>query len=76
MVPLLWSVQLGIVEENPRLPQASGGHMRLIIGFNPKTSEVLYTDTWGRGHELKRMALDNAWTITTGLYAVVPRNLR
>lgn len=74
-VPLLWGVQLGLVDEKPVLPkQAAGGHMRLIIGYNPKTSEVLYTDSWGHGHELKRMTLEDAWTITCSLYLIEPRH--
>jgi hypothetical protein len=72
--PVLWGVQLGKVDEKPVLPkQIAGGHMRLIIGYNPKTSEILYTDSWGPGHELKRMNLEDAWTITCSLYAIEPR---
>jgi hypothetical protein len=70
-VPLLWSVMLGVVPE-PNIPQGAGGHMRLIIGYNEKSGEVLYSDSWGRGHELKRMAFDDAWTITTGLNTIEP----
>lgn len=47
--------------------------MRLIIGYNRKEGELLYSDSWGRGHEEKRMALDDAWAITTNLYAIKPR---
>ncbi len=75
-VPLLWGVILGVVEETPTLPQSAGGHMRLIIGCNPRTQEILYSDSWGRDHALKRMALADAWTITTGLYTMLPRNVR
>lgn len=71
-VPLLWSVHLGIVPEKPELPQASGGHMRLIIGYNSKTQEILYSDSWGEGHELKRMKADDAWTITSTLLVIEP----
>ncbi len=71
-LPLAWSVILGLVEER-NLPQASGGHMRLIIGYNAKTKEVVYTDSWGRGHEQKRMSLGQAMTITTGLFVIKPR---
>ena len=70
-IPLLWSVQLGMVAE-PGLPQASGGHMRIIIGYNSKTQEILYSDSWGAGHELKRMKADDAWTITTALMSIEP----
>ena len=75
-IPLIWGVELGLVGENPELPQAAGGHMRLIIGANPRTSEILYSDSWGSAHALKRMNLDDAWTITTGLYVMLPRNIR
>jgi len=70
-VPLLWSVRLGIVNEK-ELPQAAGGHMRIIIGYNSTTREIVYSDSWGRGHEEKRMPLDDAWTITTGLSSLQP----
>lgn len=69
--PLLWSVMLGVVEEKG-LSQASGGHMRLIIGYNAKSEEILYTDSWGAGHERKRMPATDAWTITTGLTSIEP----
>ena len=71
-IPLLWSVYLGLLPEEHLSPSDRGGHMRLIIGYNAKTKEVLYTDTWGRGHELKKMPLANAWTITDGLYTLEP----
>ena len=71
-VPIFWSVILGLYPE-PEIPQASGGHMRLIIGYNDKTKEVLYTDSWGAGHELKRMPEDWAWTITTSSMFIKPR---
>jgi hypothetical protein len=70
-IPLLWSVQLGMVKE-PGIPQDAGGHMRLIIGYNTKTSELIFSDSWGAGHEQKRMAMDDSWAITTGLAAIEP----
>lgn len=70
-IPLLWSVRLGLVKEK-EIPQAFGGHMRLIIGYNPATKEILYSDSWGMGHEEKRMAMDDAWTITNGLNSLQP----
>ena len=50
--------------EEEQIPQAVGGHMRLIIGYNSIANEVLYSDSWGLGHEEKRMSLDDAWTMT------------
>ena len=73
--PLIWGVMLGVVPEK-EIPQASGGHLRLIIGYNEKTRELLYSDSWGRGHELKRMSLEHAFAITTALYSLEPRGLR
>lgn len=70
-IPLLWGVHLGLVEE-PGLPQTGGGHMRLIIGYNVKTQEIIYSDSWGAGHEAKRMKFDDAWTITTSLLSIEP----
>lgn len=70
-IPLTWSVQLGIVPE-PNIPQGAGGHMRLIIGYNTQTKELIFSDSWGAGHEKKRMALDDAWSITTGLITIEP----
>ncbi|MDQ2919639.1 MAG: C39 family peptidase [Verrucomicrobiota bacterium] len=71
-IPLLWSVQLGMLPEEKLNPNARGGHMRLIVGLNPKTHEIYYSDTWGLGHELKKMPLANAWTITDGLFTLEP----
>ena len=71
-IPLLWSVYLGLLPEERLSPQARGGHMRLIIGYDAKTKVVYYSDTWGTGHELKKMPLANAWTITDGLFTLEP----
>ena len=71
-VPLVWSVMLGLVPENPPLPQAFGGHMRLILGYNARERTILYTDSWGAGHERKSMKLEDAIMITTGLRTISP----
>ena len=70
-IPLVWSVMLGIYPEKG-IPQNAGGHMRLIIGYNNKTQEILYSDSWGAGHELKRMPLPQAVAMTTGLTTIEP----
>ena len=70
-MPLFWGVVLGTYPETD-LPQTRGGHMRLIIGYNDKKKEILYTDTWGKGHELKRMPADWAWTISRTLMVMKP----
>lgn len=76
-IPLLWTLQLGRAEEIPPLSttgQVTGGHMRLIIGYDTKASQVLFTDSWGAGHELKRMPLEGAYASTDGLYTLTPRS--
>lgn len=75
-VPLLWGLSLGQKPEDPPLPgdgQISGGHMRMVIGYNLARNQVLFTDSWGAGHELKRMAMLDAYDVTMGLYSMAPR---
>ncbi len=60
--------------ERPKRPPEfmSGGHMRLIIGYDPKEKLIFYTDSWGPGHEKKQMSLQEAWAVTMGLFIVEP----
>ena len=70
-IPLFWGVKLGIAPE-PEIPQTMGYHMRLIIGYNDKKNEIVYTDSWGAGHEFKKMRSDWAWAITKSLIYMKP----
>ena len=70
-IPVFWGVMLGMFPE-PGFPQTRGGHMRLIIGYNAETHEILYTDSWGAGHELKRMPEDWAFAITHDVFFLKP----
>ena len=72
-IPVIWSVQLGKFKEEKIPSQTAGGHMRLIIGYNEKNNTVIYTDTWGSGHEKKSMPANQAWAITTAYFTVTPR---
>lgn len=72
-IPVFWGVTLGIYPEKGVSMQSTGGHMRLIIGYNDKKKEILYTDTWGEGHELKRMPEDWAFAITHDAFFLKPR---
>jgi len=54
------------------IPQARGGHLRLIIGYNEKTGEILYPDSWGKGHECKRMPAIHAWCMTMAIFTMAP----
>lgn len=74
-IPLMWSCLVGLYPEVPDLGiMGVFGHMRLIIGYNKRTKEILYSDSWGAGHELKRMPIDMAWAMTKGLVVLKPRN--
>ncbi len=76
-VPIIWSCLVGMYPENPPLGQNGAfGHMRIIIGYNTKTGEVLYSDTWGPKHALKRMPVDQAWAMTKAMLVLKPRNVR
>jgi|GEM_PF-199001 len=73
-VPLLWALQLGLVPEEPDTAlQVGGGHMRLIIGYNIPREEIIFSDSWGAGHEKKRMKLTDAIKASYGVYSVEPK---
>lgn len=72
-VPVMWGLQLGLFPENgQKARQAGGGHMRLIIGYNTAQNEIIFSDSWGAGHEKKRMAAPDASAATMGLYLLQP----
>lgn len=72
-VPLLWGLELGLFPESPDLkPQTEGGHMRTIIGYHEKKDLVIFSDSWGIGHEFKTMEFEHAFKATTGLYRLKP----
>ena len=50
-----------------------GMHMRIITGYNTKTGEIIYSDSWGAEHEKKVMKPEDAWGITVNLIALEPR---
>ena len=71
-IPLLWALFLGVYPE-PNIPQLAGGHMRLIIGYNDRTNEIIFSDSWGARHAKKRMPIVEAFTMTTSLQKLAPR---
>lgn len=71
-VPVIWGVMLGLYKEPVTNNQSVGGHLRLIIGYNEKKKQVIFSDTWGRGHEVKHLDSAEAWAMTTQ-YAVMKR---
>jgi hypothetical protein len=68
---VLWATVLGYVPVWAMAP-GIGGHMRLIIGYNAETKEILYSDPWGPGFELERMPVGDAWTITMSMDTIEP----
>lgn len=72
-IPLLWALIVGEYDETPPLQeQTSGGHMRLIIGFNKETNRIIFSDSWGAGHEFKTMDATDALNATSGLFLLKP----
>ena len=71
-IPLLWTVTLGIYPEPKRISQSRGGHMRLIIGYNERDREIIFSDSWGAGHEKKVLPLEDAYCMTNGIYSIRP----
>ena len=61
--PVLWDVILGIVSEK-NVPQVKGKYVRIIVGYNDKTDEVIYSDSLGQWYEIKKMSWEKAWAIT------------
>ncbi len=42
--------------------------------FSKKGDEqIIFSDSWGAGHERKTMPLKDAWAITTGIAVISPR---
>ncbi len=44
----------------------AGGHQRMIIGYNAKTSEVAISDSWSKDYAIRWMTLDEANKINAG----------
>ena len=72
-IPLLWSMELGRKPEYPEInPQASGGHMRIIIGNNRQEKKIVFTDSWGAGHEFKTMDAEDSYDVTQRPFIMKP----
>ena len=74
--PLIWGMVLGIAPERNMAPYTRGGHLRLIIGYNDKTDEIVYSDPWGPKHAVKHMPMADAYAITMSLHALKPTQAR
>jgi len=54
-IPIIWEIP---------------GHLRLIIGYNESTEEILYSDSWGLWAKFRRMTYKKAKRISVGLYVL------
>ena len=70
-IPIGWCLQLGLFPEKG-MEQAMGGHMRLIIGYNQATKEIIYSDSWGEGHAKKTMDAGEAFSMTNVILVLPP----
>lgn len=72
-IPLAWCTFTFQNMKDGRRIGNFGLHMRIINGFNPQTNQIIYTDSWGKGHEKKYLALNDAWAITLMLIQITPK---
>jgi len=70
-IPIVWTVEFGLYSEFGS-KQVKGAHMRLIIGYNEKHRQVIYSDTWGEAHAYKTMDWEDAWAITFNMMRLYP----
>ena len=70
---MAWSMVVGLLPENGKpARQGGGGHMRMIMGYNEKTNELIFSDSWGNGHEVKRIDAGAAMLVSSGIYEIRP----
>jgi len=53
------------------LPSDGGGHQVLLIGYNPETKEIAWTDPWGRETQERWMTQEEAARCTLGEYYII-----
>lgn len=67
-IPLCWGTII--------FPQKKGGacsyHLRLIVGYSTEPEGVVFSDSWGKGHERNIENLDEAWGRTMFLFSLTP----
>lgn len=72
-IPVCWSIMVFPKDK------AAGGdgnkiasHMRLITGYTDR-GDIIYSDSWGKGHEKKKISQADAIAITKRLFTIEPR---
>lgn len=72
--PALWGVVLGIVPEpGPRGAVVRGGHVRMLVGFDPERGVVSFSDPWAPDCAVKEMPEEDACAVTMALWALEDR---
>lgn len=72
-IPMVWCT---FVFKNTKEGQPIGGvsmHMRIINGYNKEKKQIIYTDSWGKGHEKKYMDYNDAWALTMTMLQITPK---
>jgi hypothetical protein len=70
---IAWSMVVGLLQENGEpARQSGGGHMRMIIGYNDKLKQFIFSDSWGSGHEIKTIDMKSAYIVTSDIYEIIP----
>jgi hypothetical protein len=57
-LPIVWLIQ---------------GHLRLLIGISDTGNEIVYTDSWGPGHDFKTMYFSQFTSENRGMWVLEPR---
>ncbi len=71
-IPLIWGT-LSLPGMTGNDAKVLASHMRIISGYHPENGNIVFTDSWGPGHEKKVMNIREAWAITTILVKIEPR---
>ena len=72
-VPICWSIMVFPADKNAGGDgKKIGGHMRLITGYCDN-GDIIYSDSWGKGHEKKVISQADAIAITKRLFTLEPR---
>lgn len=71
-VPVLWSVFASGLYTSSDTSSVGGAHMRLIIGFNPKSNTIVYSDSWGQATTKRVMSMEEAYAATSGASVLQP----
>lgn len=73
--PVLWSVFASGLYNHEQPAEKSdpgGAHMRMIIGYNLKKNQIIYSDSWGSWAARRVMTAPEAYSVTTHVYVLQP----